>query len=98
MTEGGREGVLYILIEGEVEVLKGDYQVSTISEPGAIFGEIAVLLASPHTATVKALTPTRMYVAERAADFLQSHTDLTLKYWRITTVCTRASTAEEMSR
>jgi len=77
LTEGGREGILYILIEGEVEVLKGDFQVNTISEPGAIFGEISVLLASPHTATVKALAPTRMYVAERAADFLQSHTDLT---------------------
>jgi CRP-like cAMP-binding protein len=83
LSEGGREGVLYILIEGEVEVLKGDYQVNTISEPGAIFGEISVLLESPHTATVRALAPTRMYVAERAADFLQSHTDLTYQVARL---------------
>jgi CRP-like cAMP-binding protein len=83
LVEGGREGLLYILIEGEVEVLKGDFQVSTISEPGAIFGEIAVLLDSPHTATVRALAPTRMYVAEHATAFLQSHTDLAYQVARL---------------
>jgi CRP-like cAMP-binding protein len=83
LTEGGQEGLLYILIEGEVEVLKGAYQVNTIAEPGAIFGEISALLESPHTATVKALTPTRTYVAERAAEFLQSHTDLTYQVARL---------------
>ena len=83
LAEGGREGLLYLLIEGEVEVLKGDYQVNTISEPGAIFGEISVLLESPHTATVRAVAPTRMYVAENATAFLQSHTDLAYQVARL---------------
>ena len=30
---------LYILVEGEVEVLKGDFPVATLSEPGTKFGE-----------------------------------------------------------
>ena len=76
LAEGGNDKVLYILIEGEVEVLKGDLQINTVSEPGAIFGEIAVLLDLPHTATVKALTPSRVYTVERACEFLQSHTDI----------------------
>jgi len=83
LAEGEREGLLYILIEGEVEVLKGNFQVNTISEPGAIFGEISVLLDSPHTATVRALAPTRMYVAEQATTFLQSHTDLACQVARL---------------
>jgi len=76
LAEGEKEGLLYILIEGEVEVLKGDFQIVTISETGALFGELSVLLDIPHTATVKTLTPARAYVVERANEFLQSHTDI----------------------
>src|SRR5216684_6529313 len=76
LAEGGRERILYILIDGEVEVLKGDFQVNTVSEPGAIFGEISVLLDIPHIATVKTLTSSRAYVVERASEFLRSHTDI----------------------
>jgi len=76
LAEGVNERILYILIEGEVEVLKGDLQINTVSEPGAIFGEISVLLDIPHTATVKTLTASRVYVVERAGEFLQSHTDI----------------------
>lgn len=83
LAEGERAGLLYILIEGEVEILKGDFQVNTIAEPGAIFGEMSVLLESPHTATVRAVVPTRMYVAERADAFLQSHTDLAYQVARL---------------
>jgi CRP/FNR family cyclic AMP-dependent transcriptional regulator len=57
-------------------VLKGDLQINTVSEPGAIFGEISVLLNIPHMATVKTLAPSRMYLVERANEFLQSHTDI----------------------
>src|SRR6266850_2083854 len=76
LGEGKKEGILYILIEGEVEVLKGDFQINTVSEPGAIFGEMSVLLDLPHTATVKTHTPSRMHVVEHASEFLQSHTDI----------------------
>jgi CRP/FNR family cyclic AMP-dependent transcriptional regulator len=76
LAEGERAGLLYVLIEGEVEILKGDFHVHTIAEPGAIFGEMSVLLESPHTATVRTVVPTRMYVAEHANAFLRSHTDL----------------------
>ena len=44
LREGERSGVVYILIEGEVEILKGDLQVTTAAEPGAFFGEMSALL------------------------------------------------------
>ena len=34
LVEGAKEGILYILIEGDIEVLKGDLQIRTVSEPG----------------------------------------------------------------
>ena len=83
LSEGERAGILYILAEGEVEVLTGDLQISTISQPGAIFGEVSVLLNIPHTATVKALTPSRAYVVEQADTFLQSHPDITYQLARL---------------
>ena len=55
LSEGGKKGVLYILIEGKIEVLKDDLRVGTVAEPGSILGEISVLLDVPHTATLRAL-------------------------------------------
>lgn len=70
LTEGDTTGKLFVLIEGEVEVLRGDVQVATTAEPGAMFGEMAILLGMPHTATVKALTDCRLYAIDDPQRFL----------------------------
>jgi CRP/FNR family cyclic AMP-dependent transcriptional regulator len=72
LTENDKSGKLYILIDGEVAVLRGDIVVATISEPGAVFGEMSMLLDVPHTASVKVLCPSRAYVVENAETFLKS--------------------------
>jgi CRP-like cAMP-binding protein len=76
LEEGGQDRKLYILIEGEVEILKGGTSVNTQSEPGSIFGELAVLLDMPHTASVRAVAPCRTYLVENGEAFLQSNPDL----------------------
>lgn len=70
LHEGGRTGHLYILIEGRLEVIKGDAVVASISEPGAVFGEMSVLLDAPHTATVRAAQDSTIYEIDDAAGFL----------------------------
>ncbi len=70
LREGERSGRLYVLIDGTVEVLKGDVSVNTVSDPGAIFGEMSLLLDAPHVATVRALEPARVHVIESAQQFL----------------------------
>lgn len=77
LEEGGRDKLLYVLIDGKVDVLKSETLINKQSEPGAIFGELAVLLDIPHSATVRATSPCRTYVVEHAGVFLQSHPDLT---------------------
>jgi CRP-like cAMP-binding protein len=72
IREGGQDGKLFILIEGQVEVLRKDTQVSYIDEPGSIFGEMSLLLDMPYSATVKALSATKAYVIEDAIKFLMS--------------------------
>jgi CRP-like cAMP-binding protein len=53
LTEGVRDGRLLVLTSGSAEVSRDGVPVSTIDQPGAIFGEVAVLLDSPATATVR---------------------------------------------
>lgn len=83
LPEGERTGVLYILIDGTVEVIKGDYQVYVASEPGAMFGEISALLEIPHTATVKSLSPCRTYIVADAQAFLRTRPDIALAVARL---------------
>jgi CRP/FNR family cyclic AMP-dependent transcriptional regulator len=70
--EGGRTGHLYVLIEGRLEVVKGDTVVASIAEPGAVLGEMSVLLDKPHTATVRAAQDSTIYEIDDAASFLRT--------------------------
>ena len=83
LAEGATTGLLIVLIEGEVEILKGDFQIATVADPGAIFGEISLLLEKPHMATVRATAPVRAYVAEGGAAFLRGHPELATEISRL---------------
>ena len=74
--EGSKSGVLCFLIDGEVEILKGEFQVNTVREPGAVFGEMSILLNAPHTATVRALTSVRVHLVKDGDAFLRSHQEI----------------------
>src|SRR5690554_1470458 len=78
IEEGGHEGRLFVLIEGQVEVLRKDTQVSYIDEPGSVFGEMAVLLDMPNSATVKALSTVQAYVIDDAIEFLGGRPEIAL--------------------
>jgi CRP/FNR family transcriptional regulator, cyclic AMP receptor protein len=70
LHEGGRTGHMYVLIEGRLEVIKGEAVVASIAEPGAVLGEMSVLLDTPHTATVRAAQDSTVYEIDDAAAFL----------------------------
>lgn len=76
LAEGKPDRALCVLVEGEVEILKDDFQVNTVSEPGAVFGEMSILLNSPHTATVRARTQCRVHVIEDGDAFLRENKDM----------------------
>ncbi|HEY0920793.1 Crp/Fnr family transcriptional regulator [Devosia sp.] len=78
IEEGGTEGRLFVLIDGQVEVLRKETQVSYIDEPGSLFGEMSVLLDMPYSATVKALSTVRAYVIEDAIGFFQSRPEIAI--------------------
>ena len=81
--EGGRTGHLYVLIEGKLEVIKGDIVVAAITEPGAVLGEMSVLLDQPHTATVRAASDSAIYEINDAAAFLRRQPNVALMIARM---------------
>jgi len=83
IAEGDTSGRLFVLAEGCVEVLRGDTQVAVLGEPGSIFGEMSVLLKRPHTATVRAVSPVRVYVFDNAESFLKSHPEIAFNLSRL---------------
>jgi CRP-like cAMP-binding protein len=83
LPEGKTSGHLYVLRSGVVEVLRGGTQVAVIEEPGALFGEMSVLLRRPHTATVRALTPITVYAFDDAEQFLRSNSEIAFLVGRL---------------
>ena len=83
VIQEGAAGALFVLVEGAVEVLKGDLRVNVVDEPGAIFGEVSVLLGSLPMATVRALERSRFYVADDGLAFIASQPDLALAVARL---------------
>jgi len=68
--EGGRSGRVYVLEAGQLIVLREGVKLATIDRPGALIGEMAVLLESPHSASVRAEGPVTVRVlADAAASF-----------------------------
>jgi CRP/FNR family transcriptional regulator, cyclic AMP receptor protein len=61
---GSTTGKLLIMTEGAVEVVRGGVRIDEIAEPGAVFGELAILLDQPHSADVRALRPSTFHVAD----------------------------------
>jgi CRP/FNR family transcriptional regulator, cyclic AMP receptor protein len=57
--------------------------VARSSEPGAVFGEMSVLLESPFTATVRALKPSAFAIIENPRQFLGSSADASLHVARL---------------
>jgi CRP-like cAMP-binding protein len=83
IAEGTRAGAIFILAEGEVAVLKGGFEINTFSDPGAVFGEISVLLDTVHTATVQTTIPSVFYIVSDPLPFLRSTPDVALGVARL---------------
>jgi CRP/FNR family cyclic AMP-dependent transcriptional regulator len=64
LAAGSTTGQLLILKSGAVEILKDGEQIAKVSEPGAVFGELAILLDQPHTADVRTLERSQFHISD----------------------------------
>jgi CRP-like cAMP-binding protein len=93
LAEGVKSGRVYVLEEGTLEVARGDTPVALVSERGAIFGEMSLLLDSPHTATVRAITPAVVHEFTDGAAFFESDPETALVVARLLAQRLQAATS-----
>ena len=68
LLAGSRSEQLLFLKKGTVAVVKDGIEIARVTESGAVFGELSVLLNQPHTADVRAVEASQFHVA--SADIL----------------------------
>lgn len=72
LAAGASTERLLFLKDGLVEILIEEVPVARVGQPGTIFGEMAFLLGRPHTADVVAVQPSRLFVVDEPAAFLEA--------------------------
>ncbi len=94
IRQGGQAGALMVLREGEVEVVRDGKFVASVKRPGAIFGEMGVLLGRPHSATVRAVSDVQVYVIDDALQVLETHPAWLLQIARLLAQRVNATTEQ----
>ena len=78
IPEGSPPVGLFFLVSGLVEVTKNGEPIIRVREPGAVFGEMALLLGQPHTAAVRAVQASQFHRAEPRRESLTADPALAL--------------------
>jgi CRP/FNR family transcriptional regulator, cyclic AMP receptor protein len=78
LRQGTTTERLLFLREGAVEIVRDGMTIAQVNEPGAVFGDMAVILGRAHSADVRAAEPTRCHVVENAATLLEAEPTLAL--------------------
>lgn len=65
IEEGQEDQRIFILLTGELDVIKDGEPVGAITKNGEVFGEVAVVSGSPRSATVQARTPVLCLVIDQ---------------------------------
>jgi len=83
--KGDHSGEVYVVASGKLKALttsiEGDDVVFSILGPGEVFGEVALLGATPRTATVTAIEDCRLLVIDRREfmSFLRTNPEISVK-------------------
>jgi CRP-like cAMP-binding protein len=72
ITYGSRTARLFILKKGAVAIVKEDTEIAKVTEPGAVFGELSILLDQPNKVDVRALETSQLHVADAAVLLTQN--------------------------
>jgi CRP-like cAMP-binding protein len=78
ITEDQHIDRLLVLETGSVAVTRAEIPVATIDQPGAVFGELSVLLQTPATATVRTIGECTFRATDDPHGFLRTRPEVAL--------------------
>jgi CRP-like cAMP-binding protein len=79
IAQGLEGGDLFILESGQLAVERDGVRIATIATPGAVIGEMAVVLGTVSSATVQAEKPSTVRVIRNAREVLRTDPELTFR-------------------
>ena len=83
LRQGERSSRLYVLRAGEVAVERDGLLIQSVGQPGSVFGEMALLLETSHSATVRAVTDIEVFVIADALRVLEANPAWALQVARL---------------
>jgi CRP-like cAMP-binding protein len=84
IDEGSAPSSMYVLVSGSVTIEREGVAFARIDAPGAVFGEMSVVLARPATATVRAASDVEVHAIHNPEDFLIERPGAALSVLRTT--------------
>jgi CRP-like cAMP-binding protein len=84
IDEGPRPDRLLVLVGGAVTIEREGTALARVDAPGAVFGEMSVVLGHPATATVRAASDVTVHVVEDPTTFLVEQPGVALAVLRVT--------------
>jgi CRP-like cAMP-binding protein len=79
VTQGTPGRDLYVLESGKFVVERDGVPIATIDQPDSMIGEMSVLLGRPHSASVRAVSASKVRVVRDAMRILERHPELALR-------------------
>lgn len=79
LVQGDGGGDLFILLSGQLEVIRDGVTIATLSLPGTLVGEMSVLLGTHNSATVKAERESKVRVIRDARQLLENEPGLAVR-------------------
>ena len=76
LVQGETTDKVYFLLEGTVKVIKDGCEIAVVSDKGAVFGEMAIMLERAHSASVQCVEDSKFIQIENAKHYLQDHPKL----------------------
>lgn len=76
LAQGEKNETIYFLVDGSVEVMKDGYEVATVSDKGAVFGEMSILLDIECSALIRCLEDSTFIAIESPKKYLEEHPKL----------------------
>ena len=73
LKEGDKKSIFYVLLDGKIEISKGGVNVATVTNRGALIGEMAAILDVAHTATCRSVGDVKAYAFLIDQNFLKDN-------------------------
>lgn len=73
LRQGERKNQLWVLLEGKVEIIKNGQLICEVSDKGAVFGELSVMLKTFHNAAVRTKTDCKFYRIDKASTWFEEN-------------------------